>query len=157
VTDRRLDRVFIFRDQLSFLIPHEWIESEEDGENYLYHTPGATSGWLRVSLISIKPAAPSKEELEKLLAERAEKEGGVLYRAGENIIAAWEQPSEEHEIPIINYWWAVGYCHGPHLSHEAMFSYTILQEKRDDFETKEMLTLLLELIAATQFAEQKIT
>ena len=38
-----------------------------------------------------------------MLAERAEKEGGVLYKAGENIIAAWEQMSEEEEIPIINF------------------------------------------------------
>jgi hypothetical protein len=41
----RLDRVFIFRNMLSFLIPHEWIETAE-GDNYLYCQPKTDSGWL---------------------------------------------------------------------------------------------------------------
>ena len=62
----RLDRVSIFGEQLSFLIPHEWEEFDEDGKNYLYHAPNVRSGWLRVSLISIKKGC-SQEELRSSL------------------------------------------------------------------------------------------
>ena len=35
MTHVRLDRVAIFGDQLSFLIPHEWIEGEGETDHYL--------------------------------------------------------------------------------------------------------------------------
>jgi hypothetical protein len=35
----RLDRVSIFRDQLSFLIPRHWVEGESEEDCYLYHAP----------------------------------------------------------------------------------------------------------------------
>jgi hypothetical protein len=73
----RLDRVSTFGDQLSFLIPHEWIEGENEGNNYLYHAPNADSGWLRASLLSLRNT--SKEQLRDLLSERAEKHTGELY------------------------------------------------------------------------------
>ena len=155
--ETRFDRVRIFGDQLSFLIPHDWVESVEDNSNYLYHAPEAKSGWLRVSLISLRKAdGASPEELERLLAERAEKEDGVLYKAGKNLVVAWEQLSEENGIAIINYWWAVGHCHGPHLSHQAMFSYTITKDTSQEPETADMLKLLLELAAGAQFTEPTI-
>jgi len=50
----RLDRVRVFGDALTFLIPHEWIEGQSEDDHYLYHLPEAESGWLRVSLISIE-------------------------------------------------------------------------------------------------------
>ncbi len=154
MTDIQFDRVSIFGDQLSFLIPHDWIESVEDSSNYLYHAPGAKSGWFRVSLISLRTADGAfADELEQQLAERAEKEGGVLYRAGENIVAAWEHASEENGIPIINYWWVVGHQHSPVFSHEALFSYTITKEACKEPRTAKMLSLLLEVAAGAQFTE----
>ena len=39
MTEVRPDRVFTFGDQLSFLIPHDWVEADEEADHYLYHAP----------------------------------------------------------------------------------------------------------------------
>lgn len=157
MTTARLDRVLTFGDQLSFLIPHEWIEGEEEPDHYLYHLPNADSGWLRVSLVTLKgPGKASKEHLRELLAERAQKERGDFYEVGDNIVAAWEQLSEENGVPICNHWWAVGHSYGPDLGHEALFSYTVLGDRREDTETRGTVGLLAKLVADATFAAPKI-
>jgi hypothetical protein len=150
----RLDRVSTFGDQLSFLIPHEWIEGENEGNNYLYHAPNADSGWLRASLLSLRNT--SKEQLRDLLSERAEKHTGELYESGDNVVVAWEQMSEEDGVPICNYWWAVAHFHSPAFIHEALFSYTILRERSEDPDTREALSLVAKLVAEASFTEPKI-
>ena len=152
MTITRLDRVSIFGDKLSFLIPHEWIEEQEDGENYLYHAPNAESGWFRVSLIT---APNSPERLREHLAERAQQEHGRLYTAGDNIIVTWERPSEEDGVPIYHFWWAVGHSHEPELSREALFTYTVLLDRREDTQTRQTVSLLADLIANAEFYDPK--
>ena len=149
----RLDRVFTYGDQLSFLIPHEWIEAPDEGGNYLYHAPDTDSGWLRASLLSLRNI--SREQLHQLLKRRADKRVGSLYESGDNIVISWEQLSVEDGIPICNYWWAVVHYHGPNLSHEALFSYTILRKQHEDPATKEILFLVAKLVADAQFTEPK--
>ena len=149
----RLDRVFLFGEQLSFLIPHEWVEEEEPGDHYLYHAPNANSGWLRVSLLTLRrPGEVSKEQLRAIFAERARKEQGELYESGDNIIVNWEQLSEENGIPICNYWWAVGHSHGADVAREALFSYTVVRTYCDTPESHETVALLAGLFASAQFA-----
>jgi hypothetical protein len=152
VSDNRLDRVSTFGDQLSFLIPHEWVESEEEQDHYLYHAPDADSGWFRVSLLTLRKGDASRAQLYELLADRANKEHGHLYESGENIVVAWEQLSEQNGVPICNYWWAVAHSHSPTLGHEALFSYTILRERRTDPGTLQTLNLLAALVADARFA-----
>jgi hypothetical protein len=94
LSDIRLDRVTTFGGQLSFLIPHEWIESDEESGHYLYHAPNADSGWFRVSLLTLRKGDTSRAQLYKLLTHRADKEHGRLYESGENIVVAWEQLSK---------------------------------------------------------------
>jgi len=154
VTTTRLDRVFIFGDQLSFLIPHEWVEADEEGDNYLYHAPNADSGWLRVSLISIKKDC-SPGELRSLLNERALSENGNLYDSGDNVAVAWEKKSHEDGSPIVNFWWAVGHYHEPALCHEAMFSFTVMADRAKDAETIETVVLLSESVAKSEFTPSK--
>jgi hypothetical protein len=156
VSEVRLDRVVIFGDKLSLLIPHEWIEADDEPDTYLYQVPNAESGWFRVSLITTRKTTVSKNELRRLLAERAEKEGGVLSESGDNIVVAWEKNSKQDGVPICLYWWAVGRYLGPNLGREALFSYTILLDRRDDHETQEMVALLSQLIADTRFTEPSI-
>ena len=88
MTIQRLDRVLIFGDKLSFLISHEWVEDTSEAEDlYLYHAPGADSGWLRVSLITASnPSAKARD----LLKERAQSESGKFYQSEQNLIAEWE-------------------------------------------------------------------
>lgn len=96
----RLDRVLIFDDKLSFLIPNDWIEGEEEPDHYLYHLPNADSGWFRVSLMTLKaPGKGSNEQLRALLAERAQKERASLREVGDNIVVAWEELSERGWSP----------------------------------------------------------
>lgn len=154
MTTQRLDRVSVFGDHLSFLIPHEWVESEEAGDNYLYHAPGADSGWLRVSLISIKgPKCHSAEELRSLLDARAREERGALLEVGDNIVVAWKKDSEEDGVPITNFWWAVGHFHGPALSHEAMFSFTVLREREGQSETLRTVEMVGNLVGQASFTQ----
>ena len=155
MTTTRLDRVFIFGDQLSFLIPHEWAEADEEGDSYLYHAQNAHSGWFRASLISIKRGC-SLEELRSLLDERAQKESGQLYEVGDNVVVAWKEDSEEDSDPITHFWWAVGHYHGPKLSHEALFSYTVLLERKAAPETSRTVELLGELVGQAKFAPPKV-
>ncbi len=151
MTTIRLDRVLPFNEKLSFLIPHEWTE-EWDTDHYLYQAPNTDSGWLRVSLITLSnPGKCTKQQLKELLSERAQKEAGELSESGDNIVAAWKQPSEENGSPICNYWWAVGHSFGPNLGREALFSYTILRERTDDAETLKTVSLISKLVADAQF------
>ena len=152
----RLDRVAVFGDQLSFLIPHEWLEADEKGDSYLYHAPNADSGWLRVSLISIKgPSERPLEELRSHLADKAEVEHGELFEVDDNIIVEWTKDSEEDGDPITHFWWAVAHYHSPRLSHEALFSYTVLKARRADSETLETVELLGDLVSHARFSAPK--
>jgi hypothetical protein len=92
VTTTRLDRVLTFGDQLSFLIPHEWIEGEQEPDHYLDHAPNDDSGWFLVRLITLRN--PSKT-LHELLAVRVAKEQGDLWEVGGNSVVTWEQLSHE--------------------------------------------------------------
>jgi hypothetical protein len=155
VNEVRLDRVFTFADQLSFLIPHEWIEVEDEPDTYMYHAPNADSGWFRVSLITSKNPT-SKDKLRNLIAERAEKECGRVYESGDNIVVAWERLSEQDGVPICLCWWVVAHCFESGLGHEAIFSYTILRQHRQDPQTMERISLLAQLVSAAEFAERHV-
>jgi len=92
----QLDRVFSFANQLSFQIPSEWVEDQEEGDHYLYHAPNTDSGWLRVSLITLKsPGKASKERVRAFLIKKTQKVHGKLYDYGSNIVVAWEQASKQ--------------------------------------------------------------
>ena len=157
MTQILLDRVSIFGDQLSFLIPHEWVESEEETDHYLYHAPNADSGWFRVSLLTLKgPGKASRDRLKELMEQRARKENGRVHELGANIVLAWEKGSKEKGTAVWNYWWAVGHSYGPDLGQEALFSYTILQERSGRPETREIVARLASLVADARFAEPKI-
>lgn len=153
----RLDRVFAFADQLSFLIPHEWVETDEEGDDYLYDAPNTDSGWVRVSLISLKgPGKTSKDVIFEHLTERAEEEHGTLYESGENIVLAWGKVSRESGQDIHIYWWAVAYSHGPTLAHEALFSYTVLLNRWQTPENMKTVALLGDLVSEAQFQAPKL-
>ena len=144
MTIARLDRVSVFGNKLSFLIPHEWIENtDEGGDVYLYHAPGADSGWLRVSLITVKGSAM---KAPGHLAERAQRERGKFYEIGPNFVVAWNRPSEENGVLIYQYSWAVFRCVEPELSREALFSYTILRDRKDDPENQSTVSILSDLV-----------
>jgi len=129
------------------------VESDEAGDYYLYHVPNADTGWLRVSLISIKePGERSRAELRLLLLEMAERRNGELFEVNENIVVEWTEDSEEAGDPITHFWWAVGHYHGPKLSHEALFSYTVVTYRKADPETLQTVELLGELISHAEFS-----
>jgi hypothetical protein len=151
VTISRLDRVSIFGDKLSFLVPHEWVEdTDETDDFYLYHAPGTDSGWLRVSLITAKNSSAKALDL---LAERARQENGKLHQSGPSSAATWEKPSQEDGVPIYQYWWAVLHSIGPELSREALFSYTVLADRRADAETQDTVSILSDLFCNAEFSD----
>jgi hypothetical protein len=151
VTISRLDRVSIFGDKLSFLIPHEWVEDHDESQDvYLYHAPRTDSGWLRVSLITAKNSSAKARDL---LAERARQRNGKLRQLGPNSVATWEKPSQEDGVAIYQYWWAVLQSLGPELIREALFSYTVRADHRGNAETQDAVSLLSDLFCNAEFSD----
>jgi hypothetical protein len=133
--------------KLRFLIPHDWVEGEDESDTYLYHAPETDSGWLRVSLITAKCEDP-KAHLQGLFVDSdsvfaSEKQG--------NLVEASEKSSEENGVHIHIYNWKVANVVLPNRIFEAVFSYTILAERRTDQESQETVQLVGELISEAIF------
>jgi hypothetical protein len=144
----RLDEVAVFGEKLRFLIPHEWVESEAEDNTYLYHAPETDSGWLRVSLITVNAADPE----ERLVALFPLSEELFVGEKNGNRVRPSEKKSCQDGTDLHIYYWAVGNVVKPGRVFEAVFSYTILAERRDDTETQEMVELLQELISEAIFS-----
>ncbi|HVP42126.1 MAG TPA: hypothetical protein VMS96_01770 [Terriglobales bacterium] len=146
-----LDRVFTFGDKLSFLIPHDWIEEEEDG-NYLYHLPKCRSGWFRASLFTLKSTGmASRQRIVHEMRSDPEEEGREFFEAGDNVVEAWVNHTTQDGVDIAVYYWAVGNCPSSNAQMKALFSYTVLEEDVGKPETDAMLQLLEELTSTAQF------
>ena len=91
-----------------------------------------------------------------LLTERAIKEQGALYESHDNIVVLWEGISREAGHEIWNYWWAVGHSHREDRAHEALSSYTVLLERRQNREDRETVSLIGKLVADSKFQAPKI-
>ena len=144
----RLDRVSIFGDKLSFLIPHEWIETV-DGDHYLYHHPETESGWLRVTLLTVRTGdeAPA-ERLKKIFDS---KENVIVDHQTGNLVSISEKDSEEDGDRIHLYYWMVANVVPPDLVREAIFSYTVLLDAISEEDTKEMVGLVGQLVSRAEF------
>jgi hypothetical protein len=144
----RLDEVSVFGGKVRFLIPHEWVEGEDEGNTYLYHAPETDSGWLRVSLITVNTNEPA-ERLQQLFADSddltiSEKNGNYVNRS--------EKSSQGNGNDIHIYYWKVANVVLPNRVLEAVFSYTILAEKRNEMETHETVKLVGQLVAEAIFS-----
>ena len=147
----QLDRVFLFEDKLSFLIPQAFVESdEEEGNHYLYKQPDTDSGWLRVSLITSKdPDRDPKERLQKFFSS---KKSVYTEESSGNLVSAFEKDSEEDGDSIHLYYWSVGNIIPPDVMCEALFSYTVLSERVRDVKTIHIVKLLGEQVSRAEFA-----
>ena len=144
----RLDEVTVFGGKLSFFIPHDWEQEDEDGD-LLYHPPNADSGWFRVSLITVKSVDGTAAER---LKRGFEDKGNVTQNEETgNWISTRQKDSEEAGVKIRIYYWFVGNVVGPDLMRRAIFSYTVLLDRASDDETKEMLDLLGQIAGLANF------
>ena len=141
----RLDEVSIFGDKLRFLIPHDWVETRESDDYYLYHEPN--SGWLRVSLISVTSTDPPK----KLRESFSDRPGLVTDEETGNFVQTWEKPSTEEGVDTHVYYWKVGNVVPPEIVRVAIFSYTILSARLQNAETKKTVSLLGILLSQAIF------
>ena len=144
----RLDEVSIFNHKVRFLIPHDWVEGEDGSDTYLYHAPGAESGWLRVSLITAKAADPT-EHLEELFPVT---DCLLINETNGNRVQRSEKRSHEDGSDLHIYMWVVGNVVMPNRVAEAVFSYTILVEKINDRETQQTVELLEGLVSQAIFS-----
>ncbi len=146
---RRLDRVSLFGDKLTFLIPHEWIEADDDDEGtYLYQMPDTHSGWFRVSLITVGGAGSPEERLRKSFSDCKEVE--TNQRTG-TLMRRSEHDCVEDGDRLHIYYWFVGGCGAPDVVREAVFSYTVLAELTTDQETQAEVRLIEQLVREAQF------
>jgi hypothetical protein len=151
-TSRRLDRVTIFNGKISFLIPHEW-EQFDEGDDYLYRVPNATSGWFRVSLITLNPKG-SETQFDCLEGLFAGRDNVTEDEQTGNRIYAFEKDSEEAGHKIHQYKWLVANAASPGAVREAVFSYTVLQEFQVSDETASMVELLRQVVSGTDFCPE---
>jgi len=143
----RLDRVSIFNDKLTFLIPHEWIEveSDEDG-TYQYQLPNAMSGFFRVSLITARGPI---EELRNSLEER--NDIVELNPATGNFVSRSEEVTTQDGKSIHIYYWFVAGAVATGINREAVFSYTVDDDLTDDTHTHEDLKIIGKLACDAYF------
>ncbi len=144
----RLDEVGIFGEKIPFLIPHEWVEGDDEDNTYLYHAPETDSGWLRVSLITVNTNEPA-ERLQRLFADS---EDLTISEKNGNYVDRSEKSSHEDGNDIHIYYWKVANVVLPDRVLQAVFSYTILAERRDEIETQETVKLIGQLVAETIFS-----
>jgi hypothetical protein len=145
----RLDRVSVFGNALSFLIPHDWIEGQSEDDHYLYHLPEAESGWLRVSLISIKvPNGNLSGKLDEIF--EGDKHVTIEEQTG-NRVCTWEKDSEEDGIPTRLFYWKIANAVPPKLVREAIFSYAVVSNLADLKETRDAVDLIGRLVRQAQF------
>jgi hypothetical protein len=143
----RLDEVSIFGDKLTFLIPHEWVQGESDDDHYLYHSPETDSGWLRVSLITVRTDNPD-QKLRKLFADCVDV---VVSPKMHNLVERSEKHSLQDGANIHLYYWKVGNVVPPDLVQEALFSFTILSDRQGDKEVQETVALVGQLVSDAIF------
>lgn len=150
----QLDRVFLFRDKVSFRIPHEWVESKEEDDYYLYCAPDTDSGWLRVSLLTLKTLrGDPRKRLKRVFSSKKN-----VYREEStgNLVSASEKDSEADGEAIHLYYWRVGNVVPPDQICEAVFSYTVLSETVRDVKTRRMVELIGELVSQANFSAGKL-
>jgi hypothetical protein len=140
----RLDRVSIFGDKLSFHIPHEWVETIDD-DHYLYHRPETESGWLRVTLLTVRTGDESPAE--RLKTSFGSRENVIVEPETGNLVSISEKDSEEDGDRIHLYYWMVANVVPPDLIREAVFSYTVLLDRINDDETQQAVRLVGQLVS----------
>jgi hypothetical protein len=145
-----LDRVFVFGDRVSFLIPHEWIEQTSENDHYLYQRPETDSGWLRVSLLTIKTVRETPSQcLQRMFANR---DGVSVEEQTGNMVSASEKDSEEEGVKIHLYYWGVANIAPPDAVCEAVFSYTILLDRIKEAETVFTVKVIGQLASQAEFS-----
>lgn len=146
---KRLDEVFTFGDTLSFVIPHEWIEGDaEDEGTYLYHYPNTDSGWLRVSLITLRRSRDPAERIHEFFRR---KENYWVDEETENFVHSYEKDIEQDGDLLHIYYWHVGNFVLPDVVHEAIFSYTILRAQVNDESNRQMISVLSQVLPRSRF------
>jgi hypothetical protein len=148
MTKIRLDEVSIFGDKLRLLIPHEWVEGEDENNTYLYRAPNTDSGWLRVSLITVNTAEPAMERLRAIFGDSTTTT--TDSKTG-NLVELTEKDSLEDGTSIHIYYWKVANAVPPNVVREAIFSYTVLAAQMQDSETQRTVRLLSELVSQAVF------
>jgi len=155
----RLDRVFAFRNQISFLIPHDWVEADASDDFYLYHAPQTESGWLRVSLttLALTGETPS-ERLQRLQDKWLEDEGVRVFHEEEtrNLLKKWEKDTVEDGEPIHLFYWSVANKVEPDSVLVALFSYTVLSDRMNELGTIDTVNLVEELVSMTLFSRPHV-
>jgi hypothetical protein len=155
----RLDRVSIFRDQLSFLIPRDWVEGESEEDYYLYHAPNTDSDGLRVSLLTRELATetPADRRHRLHLKWRSEGEGHVfIEERTNNVIRVGEKDTEQDgELLRLDYRYVANFVQ-PNLMQEAIFSFTVLRTRIHNPQTLDMVKVVGELVTQAQFSRANL-
>ena len=146
----RLDRVFTFGDQLSFLIPHDWEDLDEAGDHYCYADPDRA--WLRVSLITSTGSGKGSEaEISRTELQNAEKNGRMLYKIGQNLVTSWKEYSEREGEAVTNHNWTVVRGISDDVRKAAIFTYTVPASRPKTRRNEALTEFIGELVSQSKF------
>jgi hypothetical protein len=149
----RLDRVYTYEDQVSFLIPHEWEEIDDADDHYCYEEPGDEGGigWLRVSLICTKGDGCAQRETHRLKQD-GNAEGRQFWAKGENLVQHWREFSEREGDPLCNHYWSVTRAFPPNEVKKVVFTYTVPSQRIHEIRTQQIISLLSEKLSESAFS-----
>ena len=101
-----------------------------------------------MSLITITTPTPE----DRLRALFADSENTFISRKHGNLVEPSEKSSHQDGTDIYIYYWKLANVVQPDRVLEAVFSYTILAERRDQSETQEEVELIGSLVSEATFS-----
>lgn len=136
----KLDRVEVpFQHcTVSFRIPSDWVEGDEEGVGAVYGQPDIDDGALRLDVISVSTNEPAQARLLQLMAK--DDQSLDLLTNG-NVLRYYVEHSKTDETILLHYW-HVGCALREDFICIAIFSFTLFKSRAQAPESLETVEFL---------------
>jgi hypothetical protein len=134
----------------TFRVPADWLGEYEDAGGATFYADEPDSGALRLNVLTFEaPSRPSAADL--LRAVEGPRRTAELLPTG-NALATYAEDATEDGVPLQLFYWEVANGVDPSHVRLAVFSYTVLRERRDLPEVAAEIAMLDREIRRTAFA-----
>lgn len=146
---------------VTFRIPSQWREEYSDIDGGTFYEDRADAGTLRLRITTMKTAkelhsASAKDILAIVLNElhRVSVEGSIKGRKDGNAVLKYEVAALEMGKRLTIFYWVIANPLPPHHARVTTFSYTILDERRDQRSVLRDLEMLEAEIESATFSPE---
>ena len=124
---------------VSFRIPSQWIDVDEEGTGAMYAEPGRDDGALRLDVISVSTGdSPAQDRMvEYMSAEHGE----VFQLSNGNVLRYYSEDARQDDSIVMHYW-HLGCALRKDFFCIAVFSYTLLKTLALSVESLDMVEFL---------------